>query len=154
MKEGDIYSWRWRDDDRHADCAPYRSYHCKSRLAVVRNGTLFDTYWFGYDQNSMLRPDDVILTLLGNASDMSKIRSWDVAYYKPADVVDMRHSNNSSGPIYLKSGATRDRNAMLTTAVARREEAISQRDSAAREIERMDEIVKLIEINALDKVYF
>ena len=89
LQEGDIYRWRWADQAKDADCGPYRSYHCCSKLAVVRNGKLVDTFWYGSD-NKILDPAEVDLTLLGNVANLIEIRSYDIPYYRHADIVDMR----------------------------------------------------------------
>lgn len=112
LKEGNIYFWRWADAERDAQCGPYQSYHCCSQLAVVTNGKLMDTYWHGSD-NKVLDPASVSLTLLGNKDDLVEIREWDIHYYRREDIIDMRHPNNSSGPIYLRKGAERDAETML-----------------------------------------
>lgn len=137
FREGDIYRWRWADPAKDADCAPYRSYHCYSQLAVVRNGCAVDTFWHGGD-NKALDPCEVELTLLGNVADLVEIRSYDVVYYRREDIVDMRHSNNSHGPIYRRKGAERDAETML--------ELIDYRiDTSKREIEYAKQRIEMLE---------
>jgi len=118
MREGDIYRWRWADPERDADCGPFRSYHCLSQLAVVRSGKLTDTYWPGTG-NHVLDPAKVTLTFIGNIADLVEIRAYDIPYYRREDIVDMRHANNSYGPIYLRKGAQKDADTMLARAAHR-----------------------------------
>ena len=112
IREGDIYSWRWADPKRDADRGSYGSYHCCSCIAVVHGGKLVDTYWFG-GGNKILDPSSVEICLLGNVADCTEIRPHEIAYYRREDIIDMRHANNSSGPIYLRKGATRDAAAIM-----------------------------------------
>lgn len=109
LKDGQIYRWRWADAKRDADCAPYRSYRCMSRIAVVRNGRLFDTYWA--DLSKEVRVDEVLLTLFADES-WPTISQHQVRYYAREDVADTRHPNNSSAKIYLRPGAVRSAEAI------------------------------------------
>lgn len=140
MREGDIYSWRWRDDKRHEDCGPYRSYHCRSRIAVVEDGRLYDTYWSFSGNEPEIKQDDVVLTLLGNKNDMTEIPASKLHYYKKSDIIDMRHSNNSTGPIYLKSGAQIDA-ATIRSEIERRiadaESTIRMQQESVRHLQSM-----------------
>ena len=153
LRDGDIFRWRWRDDDRHADNLPYRSYHCKSQWAIARSGAIYDTYWGHTSHDGLLRFSDVILTYVGNENDMDKIRPGAEVYYKPDDIVDMRHSNSSGAPIYRKAGAVRDYVAMRHEAASRLEDAQRELDRAKRKIERMEEALALIDGGDLDSVY-
>lgn len=124
LVDGQVYRWRWADPVKDADSAPYRSYHCKSQIAVVRNGQLIDTFWsFGATDNSVLRPEDVVLTLVAYES-WPLLSPYEVRYYDPADYADTRHSNDSRAPIYKRPGAMRSHGAI------------------AQEIEYLEEIVR------------
>lgn len=108
LREGNIYHWRWADPAKDSDCGPYRSYHCYSQMAVVTNGQLVDTYWHCSGGDSVLDPEAVTLTLLGNVNELVEIQRHDLPYYRHEDIVDMRHSNNLRGPIYRRREAKRD----------------------------------------------
>ncbi len=151
MLEGDVYDWRWADDARHADCGPHRSYHCFSRIAVVKDGLLCDTFWS--PPGTKLSPDAVVLTLLGNILDMTEIRESEARYYCSGDIVDMRHSNNSRASVYLKAGAQKDRDTMLEYIRREREQAESEARFNASKIERMDGLEKMVIEGNLDDVY-
>ena len=152
MLEGDVYDWRWADDAKHADCGPYRSYHCFSRIAVVKDGLLCDTFWL--PPGTKLSPDAVVLTLLGNLNDMTEIRESDARYYHSKDIVDMRHSNNSRASVYLKSGAEKDRDTMLEYIRRERDQAESEACFAASKIERMDGLEEMVIAGNLDDAHF
>lgn len=142
LRNGDIYRWYWREG--HGGPLPY---HCKSNLALVKDGHLFDTYWsWGSSADSEVDPSRVTLTLLGNVNDMTKVRPYEARYYRRRDVVDMRHSNDSGAPVYVKAGARRDPGTM-------RELAFDIMRRAESEIRRLQERVKDMEaaVIAIDR---
>jgi len=152
MLEGDIYRWRWADDARDRDRGPYRAYHCFSQMAVVRDGRLCDTFWYGH--GTVIDPSVVALTLLGNENDMTKIREYEARYYRSEDIVDMRHSNSSSAPVYLQPGAQKDPDTMLEYIRHERGRAEYEARYAAEKIERMDGFEKMVIAGNLDDVQF
>lgn len=154
IRDGDIYHWRWKDDERHENTNAFGGYHCKSRIAVATDGDLFDTYWMECNGRSRLRMREVIVTLLGNSNDMDEIREWDLPYYRDEDIVDTRHPNASIAPIYLKRGAKRDATTMRAHAVEKMDQAKRDLDSAHRQIGRMAEVLNLIDSGDLEKVCF
>lgn len=153
IREGDIYRWRWRDEGRHADSGPYRSYHCKSRIAVVHGGQLYDTFWSGFSYEHRVDPEKVILTYEGNPAEMTQIQPYNVPYYRREDIVDLRHSNNSGAPVYLRAGATRNAEVMLAEIAYRRDRAEAEIRSHQHTIERLDEAKALTESGKLDEVW-
>lgn len=153
MRDGDIYRWRWADEARDADRGPYRSYHCKSQIALRLAGRLYDTYWSSTGCDDVLCQDDVVLTFLGNCCDMQPINEGDLRYYRAEDVVDTRHPNNSNAPIYLKNGAKRDAEAMREFVRRRSEDAERAIEIAQETIERMEEAAKQIDAGNLDNIY-
>jgi hypothetical protein len=155
LRDGNVYSWRWLlDDKRHADNAPYRSYHCRSQIAEVWNGALYDTFWTGHSYEHRLSEADVILTFRGNINEMTPISEWQLHYYRPDDIVDMRHSNNSGAPIWLKPGAVRDAERMREWAEYERQNALSAIQSAEHKLSRFNDALALIEKGALADVNF
>lgn len=153
FREGDIFRWRWKNDVRHADNAPYRSYHCRSQIAVVRNGKLFDTFWGSPSYEHIISPDDVLLERQGNPEEMTKIHPADSHYYRREDLVDMRHSNNSRAPVYVKAGASRDPEVMAALVdyeIERRHSAIR---SAQWDLERLADAKESIAAGKLDNLY-
>lgn len=152
MKDGDIYRWRWKNEKLDSYGSLYSAYHCWSQIAEVREGVLYDTYW--HDNNKMVSRDDVELTLLGNKHEMSVIRKYDIAYYRPVDVVDTRHRNNTNAPIYLKEGASRNAEVMRIFLEGRIAKARSEIEFAQRRIEQSQADLEAIENGKLTDVHF
>ena len=153
MTEGDIYKWRWAADEKHADSALYRSYHCKSQIAVFEGGRLFDTFWGQWPTDgSFLNPEHVTLTLIGNKADL-KVLKDDERYYRPEDLIVMRHSNDSRAPTYVRPGTKRDLDTMRQLVVAKRDEALSEMRSAAQRLERLAVVMHKLKSGETEGVY-
>lgn len=150
MKDGDIYFWRWKDDDRHRDCGPYRSYHCKSMKAICVRGMLIDTFWSDMSVEHSLNLDEVILTYKGNKETLVKISPHEASYYRPDDVVDMRHSNSTRGEVYIQPNAKRDPDIMRDIAKYQIECSESEIRVATNRIRRLEEILTAIDAGAID----
>lgn len=106
FEEGDIFRWRWKDEDkrvREAGGSWSTVYWCRSQTAVFRDGQLRDTYWSS-PADGLLEPDRVNLTFLGNSNKMRKIFPGEKVFYRFEDVVDMSHANNSGATVYVKAG--------------------------------------------------
>lgn len=144
MKEGDIFFWVWRNPD-------IRSYHCKSQKAVVQNGRLKDTFWFGSE--GALNLKDIKTRYQGNMHEMTAILPSTIPYHKPGDIVDMRHANLSDAPVYLKAGAKRDQGAMRAHAKYLIDRSESDIRMAEDRIKRFKEALIVIEVGELDEVY-
>lgn len=153
MRDGDVYRWRWRDDARDADCGPYRSYHCCSQIAVVERGVLRDTFWHSSSDNKVLKPEDVTLDFQGNLKDFREVAPGYDQYFKRSDVIDMGHSNNYGGPVYVRRGAQRDAETMLDLIQDKRERAESEARMAQRCLEEMDRAKVLVKAGRLDDVW-
>lgn len=153
LVNGQIYRWRWRDKARDADNAPYRSYHCKSQIAIVRGGLLLDTYWSDLTSSdrTVLDPQQVELTFYADES-WPTISRWQIPYYNPADVASMAHANNSRALIYLRPGAQRSKEAILEEIRSREKVAASEIRSAQWSLERLAEARKLADADRLDEV--
>lgn len=151
MREGDIYRWRWADEDQR-DLGSFGAYHCCSRWAVFRNGKLMDTYWAGFE-NKILSAEKVELTLVANEDELREIASYETPYYRPSDIVDMRHANNSHGPIYLRNGAEKDAATMLSVVRSKKEEAERVIRFATDQIARCAEMEEQIAKGNLSEVY-
>lgn len=153
LREGDIFDWRWADDAIHAKGGSWGSYHCKSQRAVVKYGKLIDTYWFGGSENSVLKPENVTLTFLGNIADLDEISQWERPYYRSEDIIDMRHANNSSGPVYRRKGATKDTETIRAELAERRRQAEIDLRSAARRLADIAVHEHLLNEGRLDEVH-
>lgn len=152
-RDGDIFSWRYKPARLETLKKYGDPYWCKSMIAVCYKGIPFDTYWGDGADGRAIHEDDVDLVLLGNLNDCTKIQAYDLPYYDSADVIDMRHPNSSSAPIYLKNGAKRSRDAMLEYATYKAERAQSDLQSAVSAIERWNAVIKQIESGEIDGVW-
>jgi hypothetical protein len=153
MREGDIYNWRWADSEKHADSANFRNYHCKSCIAEFDGKALTDTFWGSRTDGSWLNPEDVDLTLLGNKNDMTVLTDRP-EFYRPEDLVSMKHSNNSGAPIYLKAEAKRNAEVMRDLLRRKQEEKRYAIRSATQDLERLAVAERDIENGLIDKLYF
>jgi hypothetical protein len=153
IRDGDIFRWAYAEppNDRF-------SYHCKSQIAIAKNGYLVDTYW-GATGTSVAFPyseawDYLNLEYLGNLDGLDAADPWKAQYYDAADIVDIRHPNASSGNFYIRKGAVRCAAKMLETAEYERDKAISAVQSAARRLENMDAAISRITGGSpLDEIY-
>lgn len=145
LREGDVFRWLYREpgDDR-----AYGRYHCCSRIGIVRNGRLRDTYWmigdsFHSDGRSF-GPDrlsDLVLTRLGNLDDLVKAPEYHEEYYADSDIVNLNHANSTRGNFYIRKGAVRSTAKMLEATRRKLEKALSDERRAA---ERATELRSLI----------
>lgn len=147
MRDGDIYFWSWSVPESHSF-----GYHCWARKAIVKNGVLRDTYWHGSGEKE-LNLDIVNIEYQGNIHEMTEISKHEVDYYRPEDVVDMRHANSGRASIYVKPGASRDAKIMRKHIDYRIERAKGEIRSAESLIERLMEARAEIDVGNLDKVY-
>ena len=144
MKEGDIYRWCWKEGT-HNRTDPY---WCKSQFAEVRNGKLLDIFWGLGDcisDRASLDPERVDLRLLGNLNDYVSA-PYDHQDYERADIMDLRHSNNSSREmIFRRKNAAKSRAVMRQNILDRiiraqrdMDSAIWSMESGWRELKRFD----------------
>jgi hypothetical protein len=122
MQDGDIYRWSYKDFDGTG-----LEYWCKSRIAIVHDGKLLDTYWmrhggkrygdYGpcYSEGRVIPADTVDLKLMGNLSNLVEIWPEEAKFYDPTDVVDLRHPNNSHAPVMVRKGAERSREIVINS---------------------------------------
>jgi hypothetical protein len=154
LKDGQIYRWRWADEARHLDgLRSWGSYHCKSKIAIVKGGRLIDTYWSDMSSDRAVHREDVQLTLLCDQS-WPTIRKYDLPLYDPADVVDTRHPNDSGAPIYLRPGAVKSAARMLDQIEYLEDQAKGEIRSAQWQLERMAKYRDHIDAGRLDEVMF
>lgn len=152
LREGQIFRWRWADEEKHHEGQRVGgSYHCKSQIAIVKNGRLLDTYWSDGGEEA-LDPSKVILTPWCDIS-WPTISRHDVPLYDAADIADTRHPNSSNAPIYLRPGAQRSPAAILAELDHRKELAESDMRVAQSRLERYEEMRALVAAGKLDQVW-
>lgn len=146
FKNGDYYRWSWKELPNKDDYT--LSYWCKSRLAIVVDGSLYDTYWHDTAGRSWVDPDRVELELLGNVHDFVESKYGEYLYYDRADILDTRHSNDTNGKIYIRKDAERSREVMLEYAREKYEDADRKLRSAMYDLERWN--LKIAEIESAE----
>lgn len=146
--DGDIFRWSYRDpkDDR---------YHCCSRIAIVYDDTLYDTYWHGRPPHDgkWFGPGALpalVLERLGNLSELDNVSECSSDYYDDADIVDLNHRNSSRGNFYLRKGAKRSQGKMLAVAQQRLAEAEADYNMAARRVLESADLIAVIKTGATD----
>lgn len=107
MRDGDIFHWRYvKEPENHTN-----AYWCKSRIAVCRNGKLYDTFWTSPDY--VLGIEDKAFTFIANFDELDRIEEYQAEYYDRADIVNLNHSNSSRNNIYLRKGAKKSAARMM-----------------------------------------
>lgn len=142
-RENDIYRWAWKDGK-----APIVG--CYAHLAVFADGALRDTYWHDWRTQSCLDLEKVELTLLGNIDDYREIYRWEAVYYDPADIIDMRHANNSNAPVYLLKSATKSPEHMLEIADGKMRQAYGDIIRAEGQIKYLEATIARIKAGDLE----
>lgn len=138
LKERAVYRWSWREG-----CAPDRlcsPYWCRSQIAIVVDGKLWDTYW-GPDERparpdlcSSLDPRQVDLTFLANLDDLRPEEPDALDRYEPEDLVNLRHPNG--GRVYVRKGARESRRVQIAAWLLKRDELLAQADHFQRLIDQ------------------
>ena len=152
MKDGDIFSWEWKPELGRNNRASFANYHCKSQIAVCRDGVLSDTFW-GYASEA-LDESKIDLTFLGNIHEMTQIPENQEPLYRPEDLIIMRHRNNSGAPTYLKAGSVKSADRMREQAQYRLNVAECDKRHAEWSVQRWQEALSAIERGDLDSVHF
>jgi len=151
MEDGDIYHWHYKND------ADYLSYWCCSRIGVVRNGMLVDTFWHGSDNKSWPIEEaleKLELTYIGNFNDLEKAPEWYADYYDAADCINLNHSNSTSGNFYIRKGAKRSAEKIRASINAKIEERKRDIKSAEWAIECAGkELAKLDNGEPLESIF-
>lgn len=115
LNEGDIYRWSWNDKtlkNKAIEIQAGTLYWCCSRIGVVKDGFLIDTYWGAgsqYDKvfNASECEEKLTLQLIANFSDLKSAQPTDRAYYLDNDCIDLNHSNSSRGNFYIRKDAVK-----------------------------------------------
>jgi len=147
MKDNDLYSWSWKE----GACNKNDPYWCKSRMAIVRDGNLYDTFW--HDCRDGLKRKWVKIKFLGNIDEMTKISEYDKVYYRYQDIVDTSHSNNSRAPVYIKPNVTRNKKVILELLQYRKEKNERDIGYAQRKLKDLEDQHLLVDAGSLDEVW-
>ncbi len=133
MKDGDIYTWKWK----HPSTKHFAQF---SHIAIYNFEKLCDTYWS--TDPYILDTEQIELAYKGNLFTDREIYPDEIKYYRAGDVIDLRHSNNSSAAVLVKQNAKRDPKIMLKAAKDTYKEMIRL---AAVHVDKGAEILKEIE---------
>lgn len=142
MKNGDIYFWSLKELPCKDDYT--LSYWCKSRKAIVVDGELYDIFW-NDRSNGWLDLNKVELEFKGNVNDYVKSTNDEYLYYAPEDLIDMRHSNDTNGTVWIHKDAQRSKIVMMEKAIKKLEEAERNLRYAQYDIERWTNKIKEID---------
>ncbi len=154
LNEGDIYHWAYRDPN--TDDRQWGSYHCCSRIAIVSRGLLRDTFWQigqSFSDGRSFRAEDIkklVLTFVANISDLEPAREYQADYYDDADIVNLNHSNSTSGNFYLRKGAARSRKKMFKVAIKNLEQSFADERRAVERTKDLRAIICRIDAGDLD----
>lgn len=151
LNEGDIFFWSYPDTGH---VSIFDRYHCKSRKAIVQNGMLIDTFWSSPSSEHRIDPDSVVLDFKGNLSTLEEIRAYEACYFRPEDIVDMRHSNQPRAKVYRRAEATRDVEVMRAEAARLTELCHAQIRRANSSLEWIERDLRLIDAGRSDEVLF
>jgi hypothetical protein len=143
LKEGDVYRWRYTDEiiaRRRGHVTSGTIYWCEDQQAIVRNGTLYDTYWAGHrlspcgDQHAK-NLADVELEFVCNWNDIEYIEPHAVKNYDAADVFDLSYQHGCYKYFAIKKGAKPSTAAKLEWLYKKRAEIMREIESHIRHLE-------------------
>lgn len=144
-KQGDIVFWRYKGD--YAKHIHHDRYWCKSKLAIfhdVKGGRFCDTYWSNSSNDSFIfKPDDPqieIVEYYGNLADFKQCTEEVFLYYDRADIVDLRHGNDSCS-LYLWKEAKKSAAVMFASLNEKVQKIERDIDYGLREKARLQKII-------------
>lgn len=156
INDGDIFRWRYKDETPE-QCRTWGRYHCKSQIAIARDGVLADTFWHGSPSTFWTYADalrDLDLVRLGNLTQLEKRPEYEVMYYDDADCVNLNHSNSSRDNFYVRKGAPRSRAKMRSTLNDRIADLTREQAHAEHKLDRAREQLAAIDRgDDIEKVY-
>jgi hypothetical protein len=153
LKDGDIFHWSYKDErgDRTA------MYWCKSRIAVVKDGYLQDTYWHsGASTYWKLGEVEQLLNLefIANFADIEKQQEYMSEDYDDADCLNLNHANSSKGNFYIRKGAKRSAAKMKEVINHKIEREMAAIRVAQMHIDHLEKsLAELCKGESLDRIY-
>lgn len=154
VKKGDIFRWYYK-----SIAGKFSPYHCCSCIAEFNGNRLYDTFWnTGLTDGKSWTPEEaerkLELTLIANRDDLVKTGNDARRLYKKEDIVDLRHSNSTTTPLYIRRGAVRDKGVMQASLEENVQKAESAIEWANRRIsENMVLLGELEDGKRLDDIY-
>lgn len=151
LRENDVFRWAWNPDTGRDNHAPFGDYHCYSRIAIVRDGRLVDTFWGGYSGRKVVDPAMVDLKYQGNLEDFEDAKYTTLVHYRKEDILDLRHSNG--GKVYLRKGAQKCPERRLAHLTGKLLEAQCRHRAAFRDAQSLIAQIKALKEGRMDEVY-
>ena len=160
MENGDIYRWAYTAAFAAKAGGWGLAHWCKSQIAIVHDGNLLDTFWMGhggkrrgsygpkYNEGRAINPECAELQFLANLDDLVEIYPEDKRFYDQADIVDLRHSNNSNAPVMVKRSAHRSREVTRELLLYEIDKAASEANSASIRKERLEQELRSLDAGA------
>lgn len=153
MKKGDIFRWHYKNiEDK------FTPYHCCSCIAEFDGKRLRDTFWFGMSEGRSwtAKEAELILNLdfIANRSNLVEAKDDAELYYRPEDIVNLRHANSSTIPLYTRCGAVRSKEIMKETLARIIEKSKRDIEWATRRITEANSYQKCLDAgHPLDNIY-
>jgi len=152
FKEGDIYRWSYnlsRLEELNDGNNGGTTYWCCSRIGVIHNGRLVDTYWGSSGSNKSFSFDLInkwlVIEFVANQKDLIPSSKEQRAYYADSDCVDLSHPNMGRGGFYLRVGATKDLAKIKRLARRNIKHLITEKAYIDREIDRLTQELKTVD---------
>jgi hypothetical protein len=149
IKDGDIFRWSYRNGG---------STWCKSCICIANNGILRDTYWShsgdGAAWTYKEAAEKLNLRFVANLAELERRRESDADYYDDADIVNLNHSNSTSGNFYIRKGAMRSKAKMQKILIDRIAEEERKIERAKDQVGRFRHTISQIEAGEpLERIY-
>jgi len=149
MADGDIYRWRFKEGYTHG----IYGYHCKSCIAIERNGVLYDDFWGSSSERYVVDRENHELTYVANYDDLKKVHRTEYDYYRDADCVDLTHSNSMRDQTFILKEAKKCPEKMRKVIEKRIEDAERDIKFKQSNISRWLEHLEMLEQGKIDEVY-
>ena len=148
MNDNDIFRWSYnastlkkRGDGDNGGI----TYWCCSRIAMVINDRLVDTFWgstgsaksWGEDQAK----EQLELEFIANMDCLISADPSERAYYLDSDCFNLNHSNSTRGNFYIRKGAIKNTGKMKRLLLRGIKDVRSEISSQLRSIEQMESAI-------------
>ena len=166
-RKGDIVYWSYTKEElkrKNHGNNNGTTYWCCSGIAVFNGERFVDTYWGGGDSmNKAFSIDDIeksheIREYVGNFDELDKQSDYTRAsdlenYYKSEDIVNLNHSNNSRGNLYLRKGAKKDIGVIRDSLQYQKKNIEENLKYGAIKLKDIESTIENLTEENLDKVY-
>jgi hypothetical protein len=145
MNNNDIFRWSYNegrlkklnDGDNGGT-----TYWCCSRIAIVSDKRLIDTFWGASGSNKSWGEDQakeqLELEFIVNMDNLVTADPSERAYYLDSDCFNLNHSNSTRGNFYIRNGAIKNTDKMARLLARGIIKVKSDISSQLRDIEQME----------------